>query len=95
MTHSVTKAMPIQFIDSKNHIKKWKGHKTALSGYYTCLSRDLLLMPSGADTHTHTPTFTDETILRNLACAGLQPGLKNIFLFECYIRVNQFSNANC
>ena len=50
-----------------------KSHKTALSGYYTCLSCDLLLMPSGADTHTHTPSFTDETISRNQARAGLQP----------------------
>ena len=51
---SVTKATPIPFIDSKSHIKKWRGRKTALSGYYTCLSRDLLLMASRADTHTHT-----------------------------------------
>ena len=28
--------------------------KTALSGYYVCLSRDLLLMPSGTDVHTYT-----------------------------------------
>ena len=54
MMGSVTKAMPIQFIDSKNRIKKWRDHKTALSGYYACLSRDLLLMASGVDTHTYT-----------------------------------------
>ena len=70
MTHSVTKATSIQFINDRSHIKKQRGCKTALSGYYACLSRDLLLMPSGADTHTHTPTFVDETISRN------QPGLK-------------------
>ena len=63
---SVTKAMPIQFIDGKSHIKKWRGHKTALSSYYGCLSRDLLLMPSGW-THTHTPAFADKTILRSQA----------------------------
>ena len=51
MMGSVTKATPIQFIDSKSRIKKWSGHKTALSAF---LSRDLLLMASGADTHTHT-----------------------------------------
>ena len=66
---SVTKATSIQFIDSKIRIKKQRGRKTALSGYYACLSRDLSLMALGADTHTHThtPTFTDETILRNQA----------------------------
>ena len=50
---SVTKATPIQFTDSKSGTKKRRGRKTALPGYYTCLSRDLLLMASGADTHTH------------------------------------------
>ena len=66
---SVTKATPIQFTDGKCRIKKRRDHKTALSGYYACLSRDLLLMASGADTHTHThtPTFADETISRNQA----------------------------
>ena len=67
MMHIVTKATPIQFIDSKCHIKKWKSRKTALSGYYACLSCDLLLMPVEArtHTHTHTPTFVDKTISRN------------------------------
>ena len=31
--------------------------KTSLSSYYACLSRDLLLMASGADTHTHMQTY--------------------------------------
>ena len=53
MTGSVTKATPIQFINSKSRIKKQRGRKIAVSGYYACLSRDLLLMASGADTHTH------------------------------------------
>ena len=73
MTGSVTKATPIHFIDSKSRLKKWRGRKTALSGYYACLSCDLLLMASGADTHTLTPTFVDETISRNQACAGHRP----------------------
>ena len=30
---------------------KRKSRKTALSGYYACVSCDLLLMASGADTH--------------------------------------------
>ena len=72
MTGSVTKATPIQFTDSKSRIKKRRGRKTALSGYYTCISLDWLLMPSGADAHTHThiPTFVDETISRNQVCVA-------------------------
>ena len=53
MMGSVTKAMFIQFIDGKSRIKKWRGRKTALSGYYACLSSDLLLMASGVNTHIH------------------------------------------
>ena len=66
---SVTKVMSIQFINGKSRIKKRRGCKTALSSYYACLSRDLLLMASGADTHTHThtQTFADEMISRNQA----------------------------
>ena len=94
MMRSVTKATPIQFIDGRSHMKKQRCHKTALSGYYACFSRDLLLMPSGAHarthahahahththTHTHTPMFADETISRNQACAaeGRAPGLKTM-----------------
>ena len=37
-TGSVTKATPINFIDSKSRIKKWRGRKTALSGYYECVA---------------------------------------------------------
>ena len=65
-------------------IRQQKSRKTALSGY-VCLLHDLLLMPSGVDTctHTHTPTFTDETISRNQAlwATGLHiPGLKTKML---------------
>ena len=56
MTRIVAKAMVIQFIDGKCHIKKRKNRKTALSGYYACVSRDLLLIPSGANTHTRKHT---------------------------------------
>ena len=34
--------------------KETESPKTALSGYYVCVSHNLLLMTSGADTHTHT-----------------------------------------
>ena len=75
--HSVTKAMPIQFINGRSHNRemKWRSCKTALSSYYTCLSRDFSLMRSGADTnaHTHTPMFTDEIISRNQGHEGHRP----------------------
>ena len=54
--HIVTKATAIQFLDGKCHKKKRKSHKTALCGDYVCVSHDLLLMPSGVDTHTYTHT---------------------------------------
>ena len=71
MTGSVTMAAPIQFIDGESCTKKWKGRKTALSGYYTCLSRDLLLMALG-QTHTHTPTFVDENNFKKPGACGPQ-----------------------
>ena len=37
-TGSVTKATPIHFIDSQSRIKKLRGRKTALSGYYECVT---------------------------------------------------------
>ena len=43
--------MTIQFID--DNIKKQKRCKTASSGYYVCLSRDLLLIPLEVDTYTN------------------------------------------
>ena len=57
-TPFLTKATAIQFINGKCHIMKRKSHKTTLSGYYTCVSRDLLLMALGTDTHTHTDAQT-------------------------------------
>ena len=61
-----------------------EGHKSALPGYYACLSRDLLLMASGADTHTHTHTHTHTNIrerndFKKPGARGLRPhtpGLK-------------------
>ena len=53
-----------------------------LSGYYMCLSYDLLLLPSAADrqtdTHTHTPMFADEMIFFLHT-----PGLKIYILQDC------------
>ena len=42
-TGSVTKAIPIHFIDSKSRIKKRRGRKTALSGYYECVAMHTFL----------------------------------------------------
>ena len=77
MTGSVTKTTPIQFTDGKSRINKRKGRKTALSGYYTCLSHDLLLMPSGADTHTHTNVRGQNHFKKPCACGPVActPGL--------------------
>ena len=61
MTLIVTKDTAIQFINGKCHINKQESHKTALSDYYACVSRDLLLIPSGADTHTRTHTNVQTT----------------------------------
>ena len=49
------KATAIQFIDGKCYIQKQKSYKTALSGYYTSVSCDLLLMPLRRG-HTHIVT---------------------------------------
>ena len=55
---TVTKVTAIQFINGKCHVMKRKSRKAALSSYYACVSRDLLLMASGVGTHTHTDTRT-------------------------------------
>ena len=83
-----TKAKPIQFIDGKCHIKKRKSHKTALSGYYAYVSHDLLLMPSGADTHllTHKQKPFQETNL----IKGRVAWLKNLDKVH-----NTFAFPNC
>ena len=65
MTHTVTKATAIQFIDGKCHIMKRKSRKAALSSYYACVLCDLLLMASGW-THKYTEAQT-KTIARNQA----------------------------
>ena len=95
MTRIVTKATAIQFINGKCHIKKCR--KTALSGYYACVSRDLLLMPSGVDTHTHThthvniPTFADKETRRVRACGLCTPDLK--IYSRCLICILKFKHA--
>ena len=56
--YSVTKGILIQFIDGKCLIKKRRNRKITLSSYYIHPSRELLLMPSGANTQAHTHTHT-------------------------------------
>ena len=75
-------------------IKKWRRHKTALSGYYSCLSHDLLLIPSRVGTHTHTLTFVDEMISKNQACASRKPARLTYKFYKlshnrhCYIYIH-------
>ena len=69
--------------------KKRKSLKTALSGYYACVSHDLLLMALGADTqtdrHIHIHTHTDmqtksfQEIKQRLCASGLK-----IISMHCY-----------
>ena len=81
MTCIVTNATAIQFINDKCQIQKWKSRKTALSGYYACVSHNLLLMSLGVDTHTHILTHEQKQFQEPGAC-GLWlhvPGLKIFF----------------
>ena len=52
--HCVTKAILMHFINSKSHIKKLKSRRTAFQLLRVPFSCELLLTPSGTDTHTHT-----------------------------------------
>ena len=77
-------ATPIQFTDGKSGTKKRRGRKTALPGYYACLSRDLLLMASGADTHTYT-NVRRRNNFKKPGTRGLRPrapGLKILQLLQ-------------
>ena len=81
MMCSVTKATAIQFIDGKCHNnKEMESRKTALPSYYACVSRDLLLVPSGVDTHTC--KHTDFRGQNDFKKPGARfPGLKIFSLF--------------
>ena len=87
---SVTKPTPIQFIAGKSHIKKRRGHKTTLSGYYACLSHDLLLMVLEADAHTCT-NVRGQMISRNQACA--RAWFKNVKKIGQFLETNISSTA--
>ena len=70
MTCFVTKALPINSIDSKCHTEKLKGSRTCLIGYSDFISHELFLIAQGADTHIHTHTNVRmKAILRNQARA--------------------------
>ena len=56
MTSSVTKAMPIKFVNVKCYIKKWKGRKTPLCMPFTLLVINAL---TGGHVDTHASTHTD------------------------------------
>ena len=61
-------------------MKKLRCRKTVLSVYYACFSPDLLLMSSGADTHTYTNVRRRNDV-KKPGMHGLwphAPGLKGI-----------------
>ena len=75
MTRSVTKAMPIQFIDSNSHIKKWTGRKLPYQVIMHAFQMICYKCPEGGHNtrpRRCTPTFVDKTILRNQAHVGLK-----------------------
>ena len=78
-TGSVTKAMPIQFIDGKSHIKKQRSHKTAL---YPVITQDFHVTCLG-DGHTHIHQRSRTKRFQETKCARAgdphTPGLKNSF----------------
>ena len=58
MAHFVTKALPINNIDSKCRTKKLKSNRTGLIGYSGFISHEWFLIVRGADTHRQTHTHT-------------------------------------
>ena len=64
VTCFVTKATPINSIDSKCRIKKPENSITYITGYSGFISRELFLIAWGAGTHTHTDVHT-KVISRN------------------------------
>ena len=71
MMRFITKALPINSIDSKCRTEKLKDSRTCLIGYSDFISHEWLLIVRGQthiDTHTHTDVST-LSILRNQAHA--------------------------
>ena len=68
-TRFITKAMPINNIDSRCCIKKPENSIAYITGYSGFISRELFLLAWGVDTHTHTDVRT-KVISRNQARAG-------------------------
>ena len=57
MTSFVTKAMPIDGIDGKCHIKKLKSSRTCLTGYSAFISHEKFFNGLRADTHIRPNVF--------------------------------------
>ena len=67
----ITKAMPINSIDSRCCIRKAKSSITYITSYSSFISRELFLIAWWADTHTHTNMHTNvytKVISRNQVC---------------------------
>ena len=96
MMHAVIEAMPIQFIDGKCQIMKWKCLKTALSSCYACVSRDLLM--AMGQTHTHTYQCTNKNDFKKPGVRSLRlrvPGLKklNLKIYKCADNCNAINKS--
>ena len=77
----VTKATAIQFYRWQVSFKETE---TALSGYYACVSHDMLLIPSRADTHIHMHTYQEanKNNFKKPVCSRRlhTPGLKRVWV---------------
>ena len=72
--------------------KKQSSRKTSLSGYYECLSHDLLLMASGADTHMQTYQCANQSNFKKPGTHGLWlhvPGLKTYHIAEMFDKLGK------
>ena len=88
MTCFITKAPPINSIDSKCHIERLKSSKTYLIGYYSdFISREWFLIAWGW-THTRACTHTDFPDKRNFKKPGGQhaPGLKTSVIITVEVK---------
>ena len=77
----VTKAPPINSIDSKCRTKKLKSSRTCLIGYSGFISHEWFLIARGR-THTHIQTSRTKAISRSQACAWFK-NLMNYSILHC------------
>ena len=88
MTRFVTKAPPINNINSKCYTEKLKGSKTCLIGYSDFISREQYLIAQVVDTHRHRHTNTRTYRLprqKQFQETRRAPGLKNHKILIVYL----------